>query len=228
MEIRLARSDIFPEDIRKLLQTLYRSGFFAIGLLVGSWVFPLYKEAFKIHYALKTFDIDFAVDIASLASLNPIDLEKLFADLGYIHVVDYGTGLRKYSRAGFEIEFLVHRPGNRDRNHASVRQLNITATPLPFLNIIFQFPFVIDVEDFKVRIPCPEALFVHKLIIAQRRSSLAKRENDLSQCKALISGLKREKLSKIIRSLKMGPKTRKAIIASCETIDFPPHKLGLT
>lgn len=44
MEIRIPKKDIFPEDIRKLLHSLYESGFFSHGLLVGSWIFPLYKD----------------------------------------------------------------------------------------------------------------------------------------------------------------------------------------
>jgi len=226
MEIQLLKSDIFPEDIQKLLRSLSLCGFFSHSLLVGSWIFPIYKETFNLHYALKTFDIDFAIDAAPRGPLKPIDLEKIFIDLGYVPVTDYMTGLRKYSKRGLEIEFLAHRKGNQDVDRAAVKQLNITATPLPFLNILFQFPLVAEFPDFKVQIPCPEALFIHKLIIAQRRNRVVKQENDLSQCRTLIPILIDEKLGRIIRSLKLGLKTRKAIITSCKRINFPPHKLG--
>jgi len=227
MEIRLLKRDIFPEDIRELLRSLYESGLFSYGLLVGSWVFPLYKEAFNVHYPLKTFDIDFAVDVASLRPPKSVDLEKIFIDLGYIAIMDYTTGLRKYSKGGFEIEFLVHRQGNRDLDRAPVKQLNITAIPLPFLNILFQLPLLVELADFKIRTPCPEALFIHKLIIAQRRNNEAKKENDLSQCSILIPILNQNKLIKIIGLLKLSQKTWKAIITSCAKINFPPHLLRL-
>jgi hypothetical protein len=103
--------------------------------------------------------------------------------------------------------------------------LNITATPLPFLDILFQFPLMLNLGDFKVRVPCPEALFVHKLIVAQKRKNATKQENDLSQCKVLIPVLELEKLQQIIRSTKLGSKTKKAILASCGVINFPPQKI---
>jgi len=104
-------AEIFPLEIHELLHTLYESSFFSHGLLTGSWIFPLYENVFKIRYPLKTFDIDFAVNLASLGSLKSVDLEKALNALGYVTVFDYRTGLRKYSKEGFEIEFLVQRRG---------------------------------------------------------------------------------------------------------------------
>ena len=175
-ELRIQNTNLFPETIHELLRSLYKAGFFSHGLLTGSWIFPLYEAAFGIRYVIKTFDIDFVIDLISLTSLKPVDLEKVFADLGYIVVFDYRSALRKYSREGFEIEFLVQRKGNRDPDHIPVQKLNITATPLPFLDILFQFPLMLNLGDFKVRVPCPEALFVHKLIVAQKRKNATKQE----------------------------------------------------
>jgi len=225
-ELRIPSSGIFPEGIHELLRSLHQSGFFTHALLSGSWIFPIYEAIFNIRYVLKTFDIDFAVDLASLGSFKPVDLERIFSHLGYVPVFDYTSGLRKYSREGFEIEFLVQRKGNRDADRIPIPQLNVTATPLPFLDILFQFPLFVNLGDLKVRIPCPEALFVHKLIVAQKRKNVVKRENDLSQCRALIPVIESEKLRQIVRSMKLGPKTKKAILASCRIINFPPPKLG--
>ncbi len=227
-ELRIQNTGIFPGGIYELLRALYQADFFSHSLLTGSWIFPIYEAALNIRYVLKTFDIDFAVDLASVASFEPVDLEKIFTELGYVLVFDYRSGLRKYSREGFEVEFLVQRKGSRDLDRIPIRQLNVTATPLPFLDILFQSPLSVNLGGSKIRIPCPEALFVHKLIIAQRRNNVVKQENDLSQCRALIPVLESEKLPQIIRSLKLGPKTKKAILTSCRIIAFPPHKLGFT
>jgi len=226
-EICIQHAEIFPVEIRELLRSLYESGFFSHGLLTGSWIFPLYEKAFKIRYPLKTFDIDFAVNLASLSSFKSVDLENILNALGYVTVFDYRTGLRKYSKEGFEIEFLVQRRGNRDVDRISIKQLNVTATPLPFLDMLFQATLVVNLGDFKVKIPAPEALFVHKLIIAQRRNNAVKQENDLSQCRALIPALCHEKLVQVIRSLKFSRKTKKAILTSCRDINFPPQSLEL-
>jgi hypothetical protein len=147
--------------------------------------------------------------------------------LGYVTVFDYRTGLRKYSKEGFEVEFLVQRRGSRDLDHIAIKQLNVTATPLPFLQILFHATLLVNFGDFKIKIPAPEALFIHKLIIAQRRNNLVKQENDLSQCKALIPVLCQEQLLKIIRFSKLSAKTKKAIITSCQAIEFPPQSLDL-
>lgn len=224
-EISIQRPEIFPSEIRELLRSLYITGFFSHGLLTGSWVFPLYESAFKIRYPLKTFDIDFVVNLSSFRSLKSVDLEKTLVGLGYVTVFDYRTGLRKYSKEGFEVEFLVQRRGSRDLDHIAIKQLNVTATPLPFLQILFHATLLVDFGDFKIKIPAPEALFVHKLIIAQRRINLVKQENDLSQCKALIPVLCQEQLLKIIRSFKLSTKTKKAIITSCQAVEFPPQSL---
>ena len=147
--------------------------------------------------------------------------------MGYVTVFDYRSGLRKYSKEGFEIEFLVQRRGSRDADHIPIKQLNVTATPLPFLDLLFQATLVVNLGDLKIKIPSPAALFIHKLIIAQRRNNLVKQENDLSQCKALIPVLCQKQLMKVIRSLKLSIKTKKAIMASCANIDFPPQYLEL-
>ncbi len=93
-EICIQHAEIFPVEIRELLRSLYESGFFSHGLLTGSWIFPLYEKAFKIRYPLKTFDIDFAVNLASLNSFKSVDLENILNALGYVTVFDYRTGLK--------------------------------------------------------------------------------------------------------------------------------------
>ena len=84
-EIYIQHAEIFPLEIHELLRSLYESGFFSHGLLTGSWIFPLYEKAFKIRYPLKTFDIDFAVNSASLSSLKSVDLEKNFKCFAICH-----------------------------------------------------------------------------------------------------------------------------------------------
>jgi len=216
---------MFPEEVEALLYALHRAGFFSHGLLIGSWVFPIYREAFDIHYALKTFDIDFAVDTAS-KRIDKIDLEKIITGLGYLPVLTM-SGVQKFTRKGFEIEFLIHREGGKETEKVDIRHLNITATPLPFLAILFQSPIPVDLIDYQVMIPCPEALFIHKLIVAQKRRQRAKADKDLEQCKALVSGIDREKLNQITAFLKFSSRTRRMIQASCEANGFPPHLIGI-
>lgn len=222
MEIILKNKAIFPKNVAGILTTLSQVDFFSQGLLIGSWVMLLYKKIFKINYTLRTFDIDFALETISHTSPHFVDLEKILTDLGYVVVIDYQTGLRKFTKEGLEIEFLIHRKGGREVPKVEVNYLNITAVPLPFINVLFYFPIVVDLGGFKIRIPSPEALFLHKLVIAQKRKSEAKKENDLSQCKTLSTSVDSVRMHQLLELLKFSRKTHRLISTSCEAIDFPP------
>ena len=109
----------------------------------------------------------------------------------------------------------------------SIRKWNITASPLPFIDLLLDFPFTADFGDFKIRAPLPEAFFVHKLITAQRRPGESKKDKDLDQCSVIARQFDPKRLDSVVRYLRLSNKTKKALLTSCEAIDFPPHKLGL-
>jgi hypothetical protein len=228
MTILTVSKSPFPDDVEALLRALFGAGFFRSGVLIGSWVMPLYSEIFGLQYALRTFDIDFAVDAAVAdRSSRRIDIEMILVEAGYVILTDYDTGLRKFSKGGFEIEFLCHRRGNREIPKQDLKYWNITAVPLPFIDILFQYPLALTVGDYEIRIPCPEALFIHKLIVAQRRTGSTKGENDLAQCRCIASILEPARMKRIMKSLKLSSKTRKQMEDSCKAIEFPPQNISL-
>lgn len=226
MQIAVKNKNIYPPEVRELLQALYSAGFFEESMLVGSWVMPLYQEAFGIIYTLRTLDIDFAVKFIHSDKDKKTDIEKIITGLGYIPVF-MQSGIRKYTRENFTVEFLVHRRGGRDDDVVPIKRWNVTAIPLPFIDILFGFPFITDFGNFKVRAPLPEAYFVHKLITAQRRRGEGKQDKDLEQCSIIARHINSDRLKAVVGSLKPSKKTQKAMRASCVTIDFPPQRLGL-
>ena len=226
MEVSLKHKNIFPSEVQELLREFFSVGFFDDSLLIGSWVMPLYQEAFGIPYVLRTMDIDFAVKFALADRTKKVDLEKLITDLGYIPVV-MQSGIRRFTRENFTVEFVAHRKGGRDDQVVAIRKWNITASPLPFVDLLLSSPFTADFGNFKVRAPLPEAFFIHKLITAQRRLVESKKDKDLEQCAAIARQLDPNRLGLFIRSLKLSKKTQKALRASCDVIDFPPQRLGL-
>ena len=155
---------------------LHGADFFSYGLLVGSWVFPVYHEYFGISYVLRTLDLDLAVDATS-KRIKDQNIEELFHKQDYIIITDYETGLRKFTKGGFEIEFLVQRNGRTDHMKAEIKELNISAIPLPFIDILFTMPLDIDLGDYGIVIPCPESMFLHKMIVSQKRPSQSKKMN---------------------------------------------------
>ncbi len=226
MEIEVKNKQIFPPEVIKLLKAFYSAGFFDESMLIGSWVMPLYQEVFGIRYALRTLDIDFAVKFASRAQSPKVDIEKIITDLGYLPVISQ-SGIRKFTHENLTVEFVAHRKGGRDDEVVSVRQWNITAAPLPFVDLLLNFPFTSDFGNFKIRAPFPEAFFIHKLITSQRRFSESKKDKDLEQCSVIAGHLDFDRLKTVVKSANFSKKTQKALRASCEAIDFPPQKLGL-
>jgi hypothetical protein len=60
----------------------------------------------------------------------------------------------------------------------------------PCVTMVFSPPRYVSVSSVgwalpTIRIPIPEAYFIHKLIVACRRRTLEKREKDLEDCKRL-------------------------------------------
>lgn len=225
MLLSISNKHIFPSQILALFQALDDAGFFEESMLIGSWVMPLYQESFGIPYTLRTLDIDFAVKFAGSGRVKETDLEKVMTGLGYIPVM-MQSGICKYTRENFSIEFVVHRKGGRDEEVVAIKKWNITAAPLPFINILLDFPCIADFGDFRLKAPIPEAYFVQKMLIAQRRPGENKRDKDLEQCSVIADRVDPERLVAVVGSLKLGAKSKKALLASCMAIDFSPQRLG--
>ncbi len=226
MQVEVKNKDLFPDAVRELLHALYTVGFFEESMLIGSWVMSLYQEEFGINYVLRTLDIDFAVKFVHRDKNIKIDLEKVITDLRYIPVI-MQSGIRRFSRENFTIEFVVQRKGERDEEVIPIRKWNITAFLLPFVEILLRFPFTADFGKFKVRAPLPEAFFIHKLIVAQRRPGESKKDKDLEQCSAIARKIDIDRLHGVIGSLKLSKKVIKTLRASCEEINIPLQMLGL-
>lgn len=226
MQVTISNKKIYPAEVQELLQAFHDAGFFEESLLIGSWVMPLYREAFGIPYALRTQDIDFAVRFAAADRGKKVDLETVMTALGYVSVT-MQSGIRKYSRENFTVEFVAHRKGGRDDEVVAIKKWNITAEPLPFVDILLDFPFTADFGSFRIKAPIPEAYFVQKMITAQRRPDESKKDKDLEQCAIIAGHVDSGRLQDVIQSLKLGPKSKAALRASCGAIDFPPQMVGL-
>ena len=209
-----------PHEMEQILVVLNKSGFFNDGLLVGSWTFPFYRELFGIEYYLRTDDVDFALGTEVLKKKSGTDIEAALIAEGISSVMDNLTGLQKFLLGTLGIEFLIHRKGGREEI-VTVNKYNIHAQPLPFLDLLFMSPLEIKASQYTVRIPSPEALFLHKLIIAQRRKKESKQAKDLEQCSVLAPHLNPEVLVELAHSYSMGKATIQSIKRSCGAINIP-------
>ncbi len=154
--MKVLRTVHFPPPIGGLLRTLSKVGFFDRSLLIGSWVMPLYQELYGVRYVLRTFDVDFAVHLVHPQKKMRADLERLINDLGFVGFMA-AEGVQKFTAKGYEVEFIAPRAGGREVGALTVREWNINALPLPFVNILIGFSETVEVDGFTVRIPIPEA-----------------------------------------------------------------------
>ena len=144
--------------------------------------------------------------------------------------MDYQSGIEKYVQDTFEIEFLTHRRGGTAPPAVKLVAWQVVAQPLPFIDILFLQPVTVHVGDYVVRIPSPEALLVHKLIIAQRRigkDRLEKKEKDLQQCSVLAEIARTKEVQSILQEKRMSKEVRRDIAISCEETNLEMNTLGL-
>ena len=222
--MKVTRTVHFPPPIGDLLRTLSKVGFFDRSLLIGSWVMPLYQELYGVRYVLRTFDVDFAVHFVHQEKKMRADLERLINDLGFVGFMA-AEGVQKFTAKGYEVEFIAPRAGGREVGALTVREWNINALPLPFVNILIGFSETVEVDGFTVRIPIPEAYFVHKLVVAPRRLTIEKREKDLEQCAALIPILDDERVRRVMQAQRFSKASKQSIDNSCNAIAFPLQRL---
>ena len=152
MEVKTTTNVLFPQPVSDLLEALSSVGFFEESMLIGSWVMPLYREFFEISYVLRTMDIDFAVQLLKGRKAPRTDLQEIIVSRGFTPFFTQ-SGIQKFSREGFTIEFIAHRQGGRDESPILLRGWNIVAMPLPFVNIMADFPFIAECPGYEIRAP---------------------------------------------------------------------------
>ena len=223
--MRILPDALFPEPIGRLIRSLSGAGFFERSVLIGSWVMPVYQELYGVRYALRTLDLDFAVQAAHPRARMRADLEGLISSLGFTPFFAAG-GLQKFTAGGYEVEFIVHRQGGGSGEIRTIHEWKINALPLPFIRMLLDFTGTVALDQTTtLRFPIPEAYFLHKLIISPRRPSKEKREKDLEQCTALMGALDFDKLRQVLEPQRLGMETRRSLAVSCQTIGFPLHFL---
>ena len=125
----------------------------------------------------------------------------------------------------------MHRKGGSSPPAVNIPAWQITAQPLPFIDILFLRPVTVSVDGHTLKIPSPEAIMVHKLIIAQRRTGREKelkKEKDLQQCSSLAEIVRVGEVQRILQERRMSKDVRKEIVKSCEEAVLSMADLGLS
>ncbi len=150
-------------------------------VLIGSWVQIFYNNYFKdIDYkpVVKTLDIDFLIAHPTLIKKN-IDIPGLLKKFNFIERLNLNTGWAKYVHPDLDLEFLTPKLGRGTEDIKYIKQLNVNAVSLRYLNLISDYTMKAKYEDVVVTVPEPPAFVLHKLIVCDRRLKATKREKDL-------------------------------------------------
>lgn len=222
-ETRIAIPD--PE-ILSIFSSLSRAGFFDSAVLIGTWAMFIYRVVYGFEYGLRTGDIDIAIQV-SLYDKNKklkTDIRQLLIDHGATVEDSYDGSLEKIITHNYYIEF-ISGAKSRFGKPLLIREWNITAQRLDFINMLLDFSICLDTDDFYIRMPTPEAFFLHKLIVANKRPDKSKRQKDLEQCSLLVDVVDGVQLERVVSSLVFSAKTRSKIKLSCEMINFPYDRI---
>lgn len=137
----------FVAPVTELLRELSKIGFFAHGLLIGSWPMAVYASHFTLSYGLATDDIDFAVENAVKVPAKAVEtIPEVLARLGYTPLQDY-SGVETFIHGTFEVEFLTHRRGGGAPPSLVIPPWKISAQPLPFIDLLFIRPTTVAISD---------------------------------------------------------------------------------
>ena len=174
----------------------------------------IFADHYTLSYGLATDDIDFAVEnIIKLPEKRTDTIPEVLERLGYTPLHDY-SGIETYIHGTFEVEFITHRRGGNAPPSVIIPPWKVSAQPLPFIDLLFIRPVTVTIQNFSIRIPSPETLVIHKLIIAQRRTGrdkVLKKEKDLQQCSALGEALRSEEVTRILLEYRMSKEVKKSM-----------------
>ena len=190
-------------------------------MLIGSYCLPVIREnlAFNLP-TIKTQDIDFLV--ATPYKGNNIDIEALLKPLGFS--IGFNPDGSTYFTSGlYKVKFLTPEKGRGTDKAVAVDALKIKVTPLRFLQMLYDQQMIIKEEGYSYRIPSPWVLACHKILIAGRRQSSAKKDKDILQANALLREIfkKTELTGNLSSYIKTLPPKWKKIIKDHIAEQFP-------
>ena len=185
-----------------VVAALARTGMFRLrAVLVGSTAYQSYGGLLGVklvaaHYATEDVDVaqDFGVSLALDDQAAPVSEALRAVDPSFVPIEKWSdpgvaTGFR--NARGFKVEFLTTRRGSPEHGDqaATLPALDIGAQALAFLDFLIREPVrsaLLHEAGVAVVVPAPNRFAVHKLIVAARRSELAKSAKDVDQAAALI------------------------------------------
>ena len=166
----------------RVLIELDKAGVLTEMMLIGSWVLSVYREYF--HNApeiplLRTADIDFL--ISNPPKIKHVgDVSKILNKLGFEREVSVIGEFSKFVHPELEVEFIIPEIGRGRKSAYSIKELGISAQPLRYMNIFYDFKLITKYNNIRVCVPEPAAFKLMKFLISRKRKDKVKIEKDIS------------------------------------------------
>ena len=188
-------------QLGRVLDALSDAGTFEDATLIGTAAYQCYAPlvAYMLpRPTLMTGDADLATARLALASLPKgetfLDVlkraEPSFAPVPALSPKAPSSAFR--AADGFMVDLVTQQRTRHDPNPLPLKGTGAGATPLQFVRWLITEPVpavVLFGTGVAVRVPQPARFAVHKLIVAQERRDIPKRQKDLLQARALIEAL---------------------------------------
>lgn len=169
------------EVLHTILKDLQDCGVLKHVVLVGSWCQELYRHHLPDSYqipATRTMDADILIP-RRLKLSPPVNLHEIFKKRKFISQTHYQSGFVKFIHRELTFEFLTDAGAKPGEKQHEIKDLNIVAQELHFMNIPLSYQQTVTYRGLTLNIPEPEAFALHKLIVSQRRKKAEKRKKDL-------------------------------------------------
>lgn len=196
-------------------------------ILVGSWAEYIYEkesviEGFESN--AKTMDLDFLLneDIRRSSAQNIV---KSANKVGFSYKEDYLTGVSKFFKDDFEVEFLASQNGD-GRKPVPKSKLGINAQQLTHIGFIKDNCISVYHQGFSLTIPKPEAYVLQKMIINHKRGDKA--PIDRVKINNLLPFLNKEDFNNIYHQLFKKEQKRVDVYIEqyCPQFSLKPKHLG--
>lgn len=213
------------EILLRVLKRFQEAGVLKDLMLIGSWCLQFYRYHFENPDklpAFRTLDVDFLIPHASKIKTD-VNIPEILRREGFVPSFNRSNDIVKYDHRELRVEFLVPELGKGGRSK-EIKTLHVKAVALRYLNLLLDYPLLVQYEGLEVRVPEPAVFALHKLIVSSRRAKAEKRSKDLEAAVGILEFLwdKPREVEKIKSILSKIPQSWRKLIASTAGRHYPP------
>jgi hypothetical protein len=192
-----AQESVFWE----IIDIFNKQGLLPHVMLVGSWAEYIYERHYLEGFTanLRTRDVDFLYRNIRRPA-GRIDISQALKDKGFVYTESRTSGVGKFAREELEIEILVRVLGKGDSLHSRIPSLGLTGVGLREINMLNDYPLVLECNGYTLIVPEPEAYILQKLFINPKRGS-DKRDKDMQSIRSMLEHVDKDRTHDILARL---------------------------